>query len=241
MSWIWNPKTKGSGIITCIPQEGRCPNNCDDCFFQSGRSYLEPLEENLPHVPAVPLTQGRVVRFNDGHDSNVDREAVEAIAETCEDYFFNTAIPKDLEEFSGPVVLTLNPGKMTDKEWHQLVDIPKNLMFVRFRTNAWNVDQLRAAIGYYTRQDVPVVITYMAYFTKAISADFLHEYEYKKRTINSYWCMTLEAQKNIEHKYYRNSLVYTCGYKGTHSCQRCGNCIREYYNTKERLRDGANI
>lgn len=46
--WIWNPKCKGSGIITCIPQAGRCPNNCADCFFQSGRSYLEPLEENLP-------------------------------------------------------------------------------------------------------------------------------------------------------------------------------------------------
>ena len=37
MSYVENPKTKGSGILCCIPQKGRCPNNCSDCFFQSGR------------------------------------------------------------------------------------------------------------------------------------------------------------------------------------------------------------
>ena len=57
--WTWNPKTKGSGIITCIPQTGRCPNGCEDCFFQSGRSYLEPLEENLPHVPPAEMARER--------------------------------------------------------------------------------------------------------------------------------------------------------------------------------------
>ena len=46
MSYIENPKTKGSGIIACIPQKGLCPNKCEDCFFQSGRSYLEPLEHD---------------------------------------------------------------------------------------------------------------------------------------------------------------------------------------------------
>ena len=50
MPYKENPKTKGSGIICCIPQKGTCPNNCEDCFFQSGRSYLEPLSENLPRV-----------------------------------------------------------------------------------------------------------------------------------------------------------------------------------------------
>ncbi len=48
MSYKENPKTKGSGIISCIPQKGVCPNKCEDCFFQSDRSYLEPLGENLP-------------------------------------------------------------------------------------------------------------------------------------------------------------------------------------------------
>ena len=57
MNYIENPKTKGSGIITCIPQEGICPMKCDDCFFQSGRSYLEPLDINLPNMPDLELTK----------------------------------------------------------------------------------------------------------------------------------------------------------------------------------------
>ncbi len=51
MDYKENPKTKGSGIICCIPQTGLCLMKCKDCFFQSGRSYLEPLEENLPNMP----------------------------------------------------------------------------------------------------------------------------------------------------------------------------------------------
>ena len=68
MSYIENPKTKGSGIISCIPQKGICPNTCEDCFFQSGRSYLEPLDENLPNLPEEVDYQ--IVRVNDGNDSN---------------------------------------------------------------------------------------------------------------------------------------------------------------------------
>jgi hypothetical protein len=41
MSYIENPKTKGSGIVCAIPQPGVCPIGCEDCFFQSGRSFLE--------------------------------------------------------------------------------------------------------------------------------------------------------------------------------------------------------
>lgn len=74
--YIKNPKTAGSGIITCIPQTGTCPNQCEDCFFQSGRSYLEPLEENLPNMPPLEMAEGRFVRVNDGNDSNVQRELV---------------------------------------------------------------------------------------------------------------------------------------------------------------------
>ena len=65
--YTWNPKVRGSGIITCIPQSGICPNNCDDCFFQSGRSYLEPLDKNLPHLPPMKeMTKNRIVRIKMG-------------------------------------------------------------------------------------------------------------------------------------------------------------------------------
>jgi len=41
MSYKENPKMVGSGMLACIPQTGRCPNNCEDCFFQSGMGGKE--------------------------------------------------------------------------------------------------------------------------------------------------------------------------------------------------------
>jgi hypothetical protein len=76
MGYIYNPKTKGSGIICCIPQTGTCPNKCEDCFFQSGRSYLEPLEQNLPNIPSLEQVGNQVVRINDGNVSYIGNKAV---------------------------------------------------------------------------------------------------------------------------------------------------------------------
>ena len=240
MNWKYNPKVKGSGIIECIPQIGVCPNNCEDCFFQSGRSYLEPLDENLPHIPTAEMAKGRVVRINDGNDSNNQRELVEKIASQFADYFFNTSINYKLEEFSAPVVLTLNPGKITDKDFHRLNSIPKNLMFVRYRTNMWNVHILKEAIDYYTTKKVPVIITFMAYYTQVIPIKYRQYYEWKQRTLNSYWCLKQEEVDVILDDYKNNSYVYSCGIKGQYSCSFCGNCIREYYNTKERIKNENN-
>ena len=52
--------------------------------------------------------------------------------------FFNTSIPNNLAGYGRPVVLTVNPGEMTDEDAHLVRPIPDNLMFVRFRTNTWN-------------------------------------------------------------------------------------------------------
>ena len=237
INWIWNPKTKDSGIITCIPQKGSCPNKCEDCFFQSGRSYLEPLEKNLPHIPTKQIAKGRIVRMNDGNDSNYQRELVEKIAQQYDDYFFNTAIPRNLELFSAPVVLTVNPGKRTDISFYKLNPIPKNLMFVRVRANTWNVNIVDAVVRYYTLVDIPVVITFMAYYKETIPEKFKEYYIWKKRTLNSYWVITQLAIDNIMSNFKDNPLVYTCGVKGQHACKFCGNCIREYYNTIERLKN----
>ena len=116
--YIENPKTKGSGIICCIPQTGQCPQKCPDCFFQGGRSFLHPLEDNLPNMPDSKYAEDYIVRVNDGNDSNVDRENVIKSTKQYKRKFYNTSIPKDLEGFGDPVVLTVNPSKMTDKS-HQ--------------------------------------------------------------------------------------------------------------------------
>ena len=235
-----NPKTKGSGIICAIPQTGRCPNECDDCFFQSGRSFLEPLEENLPNMPDLEETYGRIVRVNDGNDSNIDRTNVMESVKEFPWKFYNTAIPRDLEEFDAPFVLTVNPGHMTDHGWNKLIEIPKNLMYVRVRTNCWNLNLVKEVVEYYTKKEVPVVLTFMAYFDTPIPAGYEDDYIFRKRTLNSYNAITTQAWREIMRIFQDNPYVYSCGKiegeKGTTKCARCGNCVREYFVTLERLR-----
>ena len=239
--YIENPKTKGSGIVTAIPQTGMCPNRCEDCFFQSGRSYLEPLKENLPNIPV--RTEGRVVRVNDGNDSNVQRETVENVVRVngWRDYFYNTAIPQRLEEFDAPVVLTVNPGKKTESGAYLLKDPPKNLMFVRFRTNTFNLRLADFVIKHYSAREVPIVLTFMAYFNMPVwfRAD-QPDYVFRKRTLNSYWAITTEAWEQVMKRYRLNCWVHSCGKiegeSGTTACRHCGNCLREYFATRERMR-----
>ena len=239
MSYRENPKTKGSGIVCCIPQTGKCPNNCTDCFFNS-RSYLEPLDENLPNMPTE--WDGRVVRINDGNDSNVDRPTVMQLTAGFPMRFYNTAIPQDLEGFREPVVLTVNPGELTNGKAHFLKPpIPLNLMFVRVRTNTWNLRLVNDVVEHYSELEVPVVLTFMAYFNNSIPTLYEKDYVFRKRTLNPYWAITTEAWETVMAKYRYNRWVYSCGKiegeKGTTACARCGNCVREYFVTKERLRN----
>jgi hypothetical protein len=235
-----NPKTKGSGIITAIPQTGTCPNNCSDCFFQSSRSYLEPLDENLPNMPSKETYDGFIVRVNDGNDSNVKRDVVLEAVKDIKEKFFNTAIPRNLDTFPGPVVLTINPGKITDSSFFKLDPIPKNLMFVRIRTNMWNLDLVDEAVKYYSEREVPVVLTFMAYFEDQIPNGAQDFYVFRKRTLNSYWAITTDAWESVMNRYKYNLYVHSCGKiegeKGKTACRFCGNCIREYFVTKSRMK-----
>jgi hypothetical protein len=187
--------------------------------------------------------ENRVFRINDGNDSNVERETVMEMAMSYPMKFYNTSIPRDLEEFDAPFILTINPGYMTDKEWHKLKEIPKNLMFVRIRTNTWNIfDVVYPAIQYYTEKEVPVVLTFMAYFDSWDKMPIAHtpNYIFRKRTLNSYYAITTKAWEEIMEEFKYNPYVYSCGKiegeKGTTKCARCGNCIREYFVTQERMR-----
>lgn len=250
--YIENPKTKGSGICCCIPQTGECPNHCEDCFFQSKRSYLEPLSENLPNMPSLEEVGDRIVRVNDGNDSNVRRDNVIIATAQYKQKFFNTAIAEHLLDFPAPVVLTLNPGAMTDSSFHVLVDpIPNNLMFVRFRSNTWNRTLCGKAVEYYTSRKVPVVLTFMAYhvnprdrFTPGCDR-FTAEnsYIYRKRTLNSYWAISTSAWLTTMEMFKFNNLVYSCGHIegecGNTGCKYCGNCLREYYSTIQRISEGG--
>lgn len=240
MSYIENPKTKDSGIYCCIPQLDRCPNNCEECFFNSGRSYLEPLDTNLPNIPTKQIIDNYIIRINDGNDSNFERETVINVTKDFPNKFYNTSLNKDLDSFPGPVVLTINPRNLTDEGYIELGIIPKNLMFVRVRVNSWNLEKVvDGTIKYYTEKEVPVILTFMAYYRTEIPEQYKGDYVYRKRTLNSYWAITTEAWERIMNRYKNNILVYSCGKiegeKGKTGCKYCGNCLREYYNTKRRL------
>jgi len=239
MHYKENPKTKGSGIICAIPQKGECPMRCSDCFFQSGRSYLEPLAENLPNMPSEIESTNRVVRVNDGNDSNVERDLVLSSTAHYRHKFYNTSIPKP---FDLPWVLTINPGGMTDTSFEKLDPIPTTLMFVRFRTNTWNLDLADEAVAYYTGKDVPVVLTFMAYwqYEGSIKKANVLDYMMRKRTLNTYLAITTAAWRRVMKRYEDNALVHSCGKiegeLGKSGCRFCGNCLREYYTTIERMR-----
>lgn len=232
-----NPKTKGSGIVCAIPQTGTCPNKCEDCFFQSGRSYLEPLNDNLPNMPKDVSFE--VVRVNDGNDSNVDIPTVMMHTDKYFHKFFNTAIPR--LDFPDPFVLTVNPGKMTNVGSHLIKEpIPKNLMFVRFRANTWNTTLQDACIYYYSQREIPIVLTFMAYHDKeSIPFTSLSNYIERKRTLNSYWAITTAAWRKVMQRHEDNKWVHSCGKiegeKGDTHCRFCGNCLREYFATLVRM------
>lgn len=222
-------------LLNVFPKKGLVLSDVKIVFFNGGRSYLEPLEENTPHIPSAEEAKGKIVRLNDGNDSNVQRELVEEIAQHYDNYFFNTSIPKNLEGFSGPVVLTLNPDEMTDKSFYKLDKIPNNLMFVRIRVNSWNTEVVEEAINYYVGRNVMCVLTFMAYYETPIPEHNKCFYEWKQRTTNSYWCIKQEFIDNFMKKYIRNLYVDCCTKKGEYSCRFCGNCLREFYACKERM------
>ena len=236
--YIENPKTKGSGIVCAIPQKGICPRGCEDCFFQSGRSYLEPLYDKTPNMPSEEEAAGCVVRVNDGNDSSVNRGFVKDETAKYPLRFFNTSWPEGLDEYPGPVVLTVNPGEITNLSFYKVEKPPANLMFVRVRVNTWNLYSVAGpVVQWYARdRQVPVVLTFMAYYDRPVPEIFREDYECRKRTTNQYWCIKEERWREVM-DFLGGPLVYSCSGPGPSGCKHCGNCLREFYATRERMKE----
>jgi len=209
---------------------------CDDCFAFSGRSYLEPLEKNLPNMPSAEFAEDYVVRVNDLNDSNYQRELVMEATKIYKRKFYNTAMPRDLGGFDAPVVLTINPAKLTDKNFFKLDPVPPNLMFVRMRVNTWNLDLVDEAIKYYSERKTPVILTFMRYYMLKLPEGHEENYTFKKKILNDYWVIKDDVWAEIMKRYRYNENVDSCG-RIQVECRRCGNCLREYFATMERLRN----
>jgi len=198
---------------------------------------LEPLAKNLPNMPSLKEAGDCVVRVNDGNDSNNQRELVMAAVRQYPMRFYNTSIPQRLEKFDAPVVLTINPKTKTNKSVVLIDPIPSNLMFVRVRTNTWNLHLVDQAVDYYSSREVPIVLTFMAYYKTGIKAGYKADYIYRQRTLNPYWVIAAESWERVMARYKGNKWVYACGKNAdSFACSRCGNCLREYFHTVQKMK-----
>lgn len=237
-----NPKLDGSGIVDCIPQTGGCPNNCEGCFYNDG-FYLD-IDKDLPLWPSAEDANKRIVRVNSGHDSALlSLKDMKSIVDNYEHYFFNTSTPDRFKDKFGsryPVVVTVNPGNLTDKRFYKLPASP-NTMFVRVRVNLWNRQLIRDACAYYTRSKniTPVVLTFMRYKDiKSIPPGYRSHYQEHKHILHRYYSLTLQEEwKETCWFAKRYKAVYFCGNPWSSLCERCGNCLREYFACKERPRN----
>jgi hypothetical protein len=177
------------------------------------------------------LPEGHVLRVNDGNDSNVGRQLVLNMTEQYRGRrFFNTSFPKAFDE---PWVLTVNPAEMTDHDIHRLQkEATEHLMFVRFRANLWNLNLADRCVAHYSLMGVPIVLTFMAYYSNIVPNEFAEHYEYRKRTLNCYWVLNREAWKRVMDRYADNPLVYSCSGDGSLNCLGCGICLREFQRAR---------
>ena len=204
-----NPKQEGTSYFDCIPQTGPCPIGCNQCFYNRPGAYYVPIDQ-LPLVPTPEEVGDGIVRMNCGNDSNNQRDLVIATAQRYQRYFFNTSIPSF--DFPGPVVLTANPKEEDEARyawpvWHDgLVLAGPNLMFVRLRVSATNLGHMDKAVAAWTAAQVPVVITFMAYYDHEpqVPPDLIFRgqcYEWRVRHINSYWCPTKDFMRWVMWRY----------------------------------------
>lgn len=214
-----NPKLAGSNLIDCIPQKGECPIGCAECFYNGGRFYRSLAE---PLMPSPKEVGGRLVRVNSGHDSNLSRHQVIASTDQYRHRFFNTSLPHF--DFPAPVVFTCNGKKPL------FVDCPPNVMFVRIRSNTWDLDEQDALVQHYRGQKVPVVLTFMRYYSRGAVKN-LNDYVWGKSILNEYWKMTPGAHLEMLGRY-RGTGVRMCGTPVSSLCVDCGNCVYLYWRAR---------
>lgn len=240
-----NPKLEGSNLIDCIPQKGQCPNDCLECYYNAD-GFFRTKDE--PLIPTAEEVEGKIVRVNSGHDSNLQKDLVLETTEKYKRKFFNISMPDF--NFPAPVVFTAN-GRDTDRSAMMVVDYLDNLMAVRFRTNPWNLPLLDVVMNYYTVQRmIPLTITFMRY-SKIDSIPEVHreQYEFKESILNTYYILKKERRGQIvawqqaqlgdawssdtglgfwRDREEINKMIGMCGTPESSYCRDCGRCEMLY-------------
>lgn len=93
-------------------------------------------------------------------------------------------------------------------------------------------------VKYYSEREVPIVLTFMRYYRLSLPEAHAHYYTFRKNIQNSYWKIARDGWEMVMGRYKNDSWVYSCGSEGEGGnflCSHCGNCLREYFATMERL------
>ena len=227
-----NPKQIDSNLFDCKPQIGKCPSNCNQCFYNRDEAFY--VDINKSHMPSIEEVGEGIMRVNSGHDSNFEREKVIRETEIYKKRFFNTSIPKF--DFPGPVVFTANKEEEETVPTLELPP-PANLMFIRLRVSSTNLDHIYSAVSFWTRNNIPIVLTFMAYYDK--KPVNIENYIWKKRHINSYWCPIREFMAEVlkRMKKIGGRLVSLCSDLDSYSCKECRNCETYYYQTLKHMKE----
>lgn len=212
-----NPKLQGTNIVDAIPQTGKCPGGCEACFYNY--NFFRTLDE--PLIPTLEESKGKIIRINSGHDSNIQKDLVLKTTEQYEHKFYNTSIVNF--DFPSPVVFTANGGNGDLKLIYD-----KNIMFVRVRTNSWDLEIVDKAVDFYLiKHNIPVVLTFMRYYNgKKVAGN--NDYEWKKHILNEYFCLRQETILRILKRYEKTG-VRTCGNNVSNCCLDCRNCEFLYW------------
>ncbi len=220
-----NPKLAGSRLVDAIPQIGKCPNNCPECFYN--RAFYRPLTSSLLPDADEVNEAGKIVRINSGHDSNIDHKHVLATTSRYRHRFYNTSIPKF--HFPAPVVFTCNGREPL------FVDCPRNVMFVRVWYNPWDIGVQDDLVEHYLAQSVPVVLTWMRYYSQgAIPPEHREDFEHGIHLVNEYWKLTPGAKVRLARRY-AGSGVRQCGLPWSSLCVDCRNCEFLYWEALRRM------
>lgn len=239
-----NPKQEGSNLYDCKPQVGACPMNCNQCFYNRPGAYYGDVDS--PLIPSPEEVGDGIVRMNCVHDSNIEKDSVLDAAKKYKNAFFNTSIANF--DFPGPVVYTANSKEEEPVDLTPILKDGKalqNLMFIRLRVSTINTLHIAHAVTAIHRMTrIPIVLTFMAYYDNRlvdlVDMDSEHpHYEWKKRHINSYWCLNRYSKMQIlgSMKNIAGRQVTMCGTLDSVYCRDCRNCETYYWQAVKHLNE----
>jgi hypothetical protein len=182
-----NKKLLGSNIIDCVPQVGKCPLDCLECFFN-----LHFRDYKLPILP--PENEDKIARINSVHDSCTLSKEQLAATRQYKHRFYNTQKPNFDRYQNEPVVFTIPLGSNFAEIQDVIEENIQKIMFIRLLigervlTNALTMAELTITQDVLKTLGVSTVATFIRYSKKP---NMEHMYHARMNIEHSWWVLRL--------------------------------------------------